>query len=113
MCGHFSRAAVERPIHVIPLGVDPDHFNPRIARYPLTGMYTFLSIFEWGERKMPELLLKAFNDEFRSDEAVVLICKTLNADPEVDVRAQITALGLDRMGGRIHFSALRRNLIER
>jgi len=33
-----------------------------------------------------------------------LICKTLNADPEVDVRAQIASLGLDLAGGRIHFS---------
>ncbi len=100
----FLDSGVNRPIHVMPLGVDPDYFNPRIVRYPLTGVYTFLSIFEWGERKMPELLLKAFNDEFRSNEGVLLICKTLNVDPQVDVRAQIAALGLDHRGGRIHFS---------
>jgi len=100
----FLESGVNRPIHRIPLGVDPNYFNPRMVRYPLTGVYTFLSIFEWGERKTPELLLKAFNDEFRSNEAVLLICKTLNVDPEVDVRAQIAALGLDLAGGRIHFS---------
>jgi GT2 family glycosyltransferase len=100
----FLESGVNRPIHVIPLGVDPNYFNPRIARYPVSGVYTFLSIFEWGERKMPELLLKAFNDEFRSSEAVLLIVKTLNEDPEVDVRAQIAAFGLDSAGGRIHFS---------
>ena len=100
----FVESGVNRPIHRIPLGVDPNYFNPRMVRYPLTGVYTFLSIFEWGERKTPELLLKAFNDEFRSNEAVLLICKTLNVDPEVDVRAQIAALGLDLAGGRIHFS---------
>src|SRR6266404_4934910 len=100
----FVESGVDRPIHVIPLGVDPGHFNPRIVRYPLTGVYAFLSIFEWGERKMPELLLRAFNDEFRSDESVILICKTLNADPGVDVHAQIGALGLDPLGGRIHLS---------
>ena len=100
----FLESGVQRPIHVIPLGVDPDYFNPRILRDPLIGVYTFLSIFEWGERKMPHLLLKAFNDEFRSGEAVVLLCKTVNADPAVDVRAQVAALGLDPQGGRIHFS---------
>ena len=100
----FRSSGVTRPIHVIPLGVDPDYFNPRMLRYPITGVYTFLSIFEWGERKMPELLLKAFNDEFRATEPVLLVCKTLNIDPDVDVRAQIGALGLDSMGGRIHFS---------
>jgi GT2 family glycosyltransferase len=100
----FRESGVKRPIHVIPLGVDPDHFNPRIVQYPLTGVYAFLSIFEWGERKMPELLLKAFNDEFRCDERVVLICKTLNVDAGVDVHAQIAALGLHPLGGRIHLS---------
>jgi GT2 family glycosyltransferase/glycosyltransferase involved in cell wall biosynthesis len=100
----FLDSGVDRPIHIIPLGVDPNYFNPRMVRYSLTGLYTFLSIFEWGERKMPQLLLKAFNDEFRANEAVVLICKTLNADAEVDVRSQIGTLGLDPQGGRIHFS---------
>jgi hypothetical protein len=100
----FLDSGVERPIYVIPLGVDPNYFNPKIQRYPVTGVYTFLSIFEWGERKMPELLLKAFNDEFRSDEAVILICKTKNGDLRADVRAEVAALGLEPTGGRIHFS---------
>ncbi|HEX4228023.1 MAG TPA: glycosyltransferase [Bryobacteraceae bacterium] len=100
----FLDSGVSRPIYVIPLGVDPDYFNAGILRYPLTGVYTFLSIFEWGERKMPELLLRAFNDEFRSDEAVALICKTNNEDLRVDVRAAIANLGLEPTGGRIHFS---------
>jgi hypothetical protein len=53
---------------------------------------------------MPDLLLKAFNDEFRSDEPVVLLCKVLNVDPGVDVRAEVAALALDPNGGSIHFS---------
>jgi glycosyltransferase involved in cell wall biosynthesis len=53
---------------------------------------------------MPELLLKAFSDEFRSHEAVVLLCKTMNSDGAVDVGAQVAKLGLDPRGGRIHFS---------
>ena len=100
----FRDSGVERPIRVIPLGVDPEYFNPKILCHPLVGVYTFLSVFEWGERKMPELLLKAFNDEFRSSEPVVLLCKVLNVDTNVDVRAQVAALGLDPKGGKIHFS---------
>ncbi len=100
----FLDSGVTRPIHIIPLGVDPNYFNPGIAGHPLTGAYTFLSIFEWGERKMPELLLRAFNDEFRSDEPVVLVCKVLNVDPGVNVRDQVAALGLEARGGRIHLS---------
>ena len=100
----FLESGVASPIHVIPLGVDPDHFNPNISNHPLTGVYTFLSIFEWGERKAPEILLKAFNDEFQSHEPVILLCKALNVDPSVDVRGQIAALDLKAKGGRIHFS---------
>ena len=49
--GTFRESGVTRPIHVVPLGVDPDHFSPAIAGTPLAGVSTFLSIFEWGERK--------------------------------------------------------------
>jgi hypothetical protein len=100
----FLNSGVRSPIHVIPLGVDPDHFNPRILNHPLTGVYTFLSIFEWGERKAPEILLQAFNDEFQSSEQVILVCKTMNIDPSVDVRGHIAALDLKPNGGRIHLS---------
>lgn len=100
----FKASGVEKPIHVIPLGVDPDHFNPQIVQHPLAGVYTFLSIFEWGERKAPEILLRAFNEEFRADEPVILLAKTLNVDPGIEVEREIANLGLDPNGGRIHFS---------
>jgi hypothetical protein len=61
-------------------------------------------VFEWGERKAPEIMLKAFNDEFSANEPVVLICKTLNNDPGVDISSQVEELRLRRSGGRIVFS---------
>ena len=100
----FRASGINKPIHVIPLGVDPDYFNPGIARRPLTGVYTFLSVFEWGERKAPELLLRAFNEEFRADERVILLAKVINVDPGVDVEREIANLGLDPAGGRVHLS---------
>ena len=100
----FRASGVTRPIFVMPLGFDPDHFNPRIARRTLPGVYTFLSSFEWGERKAPELLLRAFNQEFRAAEPVILLVKSSNLDPTLDVRHQIASLELDPRGGRIHFS---------
>ncbi len=102
--GTFRESGVIKPIHVIPLGVDPDHFNPSIAGQPLSGVYTFLSIFEWGERKSPGLLLRAFNQEFRADEPVILLAKVMNADPGVDVHREVANLQLDPRGGRIHLS---------
>lgn len=98
------RSGVERPIHVVPLGVDVDHFHPAIAAYPNPrGEFVFLASFEWGERKAPELTLRAFNDTFRHDEPVVLVCKVINRDPSINFRKQVAALRLRANGGRIAF----------
>ena len=97
----FRESGVKRPIRVMPLGVDPNYFHPRIKSYPVEEAFVFLSIFEWGERKAPELLLKAFNDEFSAKEDVVLVVKTFNRDPGVDVQQQIRDLNLRSSGGQI------------
>jgi GT2 family glycosyltransferase len=100
----FRASGVTRPLHVIPLGVDTNYFNPRLSRHSIPGLYSFLSVFEWGERKAPEVLLRAFNQEFTTDEPVILIVKSSNVDPGVDPAIEISGLGLDPKGGRIHFS---------
>jgi GT2 family glycosyltransferase len=100
----FRRSGVERPIHVMPLGVNPAYFNPGIKGFPIRGPFTFLSLFEWGERKAPKLLLKAFNDEFGANEDAVLICKTFNSDAMINIPNQVKSYGLREDGGRIIFS---------
>lgn len=100
----FRRSGVTRPLHVIPLGIDPDHFNPQITGYPLSGTFTFLSVFEWGERKAPEILLRAFNDEFDAAEPVVLVCRVLNRDGAVDVAHDVERMNLNKYGGRVVIS---------
>jgi glycosyltransferase involved in cell wall biosynthesis len=101
----FRRSGVTAPLRVMPLGlIDTNYFNPKIKGYPLGEDYTFLSIFEWGERKAPEALLKAFNCAFRHDEPVVLLCKYSNSDLGVSPQKIIESLQLDPRGGRIVFS---------
>jgi glycosyltransferase involved in cell wall biosynthesis len=98
------RCGVTRPVHVIPLGIDPDHYHPGIRRVPNpSGDFVFLANFEWGERKAPEVLLRVFNETFRASEQVVLVCKTLNRSAAVDVPNEIRSLGLSDRGGRIYF----------
>jgi glycosyltransferase involved in cell wall biosynthesis len=97
----FLNSGVKTPIHIIPLGVDPAYFSPAIVGFKPKSSYTFLSVFEWGERKAPEILIKAFSDEFKASEDVVLICKANNFDPSVDIKAQINKLNLRANGGRI------------
>ena len=100
----FRRSGLDRPIRVMPLGVDTDHFHPGIRghRNP-DGDFVFLANFEWGERKAPEILLETFNRCFRRDEPVALVCKVINRDGSVSVQARIKALRLRAEGGRIAF----------
>lgn len=99
----FQASGVTRPIYIMPLGVDINYFNPLIKSYPLSDEYKFLTVFEWGERKAPELLLRAFNDTFKASEPVVLICKANCTDPSVDYAKAIRDLRLSEKGGRIEF----------
>ncbi|HXO19900.1 MAG TPA: glycosyltransferase [Thermoanaerobaculia bacterium] len=100
----FLRSGLERPIHVMPLGVDVRYFHPGIVSYPNpAGEYLFFSSFEWGERKEPWLLLKTFNDEFSASEPVRLLCKIINRDPEVRVKEEIRRLCLKPSGGKISY----------
>lgn len=100
----FRRSGVVKPIRQVPLGlIDTNYFNPNIYAYPIDD-FTFLSVFEWGERKAPDVLIKAFNEAFRAEEPVVLICKYVNSDPGVVPRKIVEDLHLDPNGGRIVFS---------
>lgn len=100
----FRRSGVTKPIKIVPLGlIDTHYFNEEIRSYPMED-FTFLSIFEWGERKAPEVLIRAFNQTFRADDPVVLICKYVNGDPGVVPTKIIEGLNLDPNGGRIVFS---------
>lgn len=101
----FRRSGVTRPIQIMPLGlININYFNPFITSYPISGVFTFISIFEWGERKAPEILLRAFNLAFRKDEPVVLICKYTCSDPGIHPQQLIKALNLDPDGGNIVYS---------
>jgi len=98
------RCGLRKPVHVIHLGVDPNYFHPGVAAWPNpAGEFVFLSLFEWGERKEPWLLLKAFNEEFSAREPVRLLCKIMNRDPQVKLKEEIRCLRLRESGGRISY----------
>ncbi len=92
----FSSSGVKRPICKIPLGVDTDYFHPDIKPYRRFSRFTFLSLFEWGERKAPEILIKAFNEEFSASDDVVLVIACSNWDPAVSIKAALDRLNLRR-----------------
>ncbi|HEX5855919.1 MAG TPA: glycosyltransferase [Thermoanaerobaculia bacterium] len=100
----FVASGLTAPVYVMPLGVDIDHFHPRITGFPNPqGDFVFLASFEWGERKRADMILKVFNQTFRRAEPVILVCKVINVNKPTDVGRQIEALGLSHTGGRIAF----------
>jgi GT2 family glycosyltransferase len=100
----FLASGLARPVHVMPLGVDVSYFHPGCKAYPNpAGEFTFLALFEWGERKAPDLLLRAWNDEFSAREPARLLCKVMNRDPGVRVKEQIRRLRLRTDGGKISY----------
>ncbi|MFH0908291.1 MAG: glycosyltransferase [bacterium] len=90
----FEASGVKRPIHVIPLGINTDYYHPGIRGYRTSPRYTFLSVFEWGERKAPEMLLRAFARAFTDKDDVMLLLKVLNVDTSRSIRREIDALEL-------------------
>jgi glycosyltransferase involved in cell wall biosynthesis len=70
---------VSRPIMVMPLGVDIDRYSAKTPKYNFEGAlneFVFLSVFKWGYRKGYDILLKAYMDEFSSDDNVSLVLVT-------------------------------------
>lgn len=94
----FLNSGLEVPIRVMPLGVNPDYFNPEVRAFRPSQRYTFLSVFEWGERKAPEVLLRAYHRAFSRRDDVLLLLKIVNTDPGVDVHQQIATMGLPEDG---------------
>ena len=90
----FADTGVRVPIHAMPLGYDPIRFSTELPRQPVSGRYTFLSLFEWGARKGWDVLLRAYARAFSSRDDVLLVLRINNYDTRVDVAAQIASLRL-------------------
>ncbi|MDQ3643531.1 MAG: glycosyltransferase, partial [Actinomycetota bacterium] len=90
----FRNSGVRVPMRVMPLGIDVDYFHPGIKGFRPSSRFTFLSVFEWGERKGAELLLRAFAEEFDKADDVLLLVSVYNRDPSVDVYHEVDKLDL-------------------
>ncbi len=74
----FRRAGVqEHKLLRMQEGEDTNFFHPENPpfRIPGTRGFNFLSVFQWTQRKAPDVLLKAFLTEFKEDEDVTLILR--------------------------------------
>ncbi|HMA29315.1 MAG TPA: glycosyltransferase [Thermoanaerobaculia bacterium] len=94
----FAACGVTRPVRVMPLGYDPLRFRPDLPAPRASERFTFLSVFEWGERKAPETLLRAFSSAFTAKDDVLLLLRVNNFDGHVKVHDQIEELKLPKDG---------------
>src|SRR5580704_5960620 len=77
-CETFAVAGVSpKRLHALPEGVNTSVFRPGLEPFPIAQRrgFNFLSIFEWIQRKGPDVLLRAYLSEFKADEDVALILK--------------------------------------
>ena len=68
-------------VHLVPLGVDAELFNPAGPTYPLETKATVRLLYVGGliPRKGTDLLLRAFTEEFGADDDVALVVKCFGA----------------------------------
>lgn len=87
----FARGGVEEnKLRVMPEGIDTELFRPGLSPLPIPERrgFAFLSVFDFQQRKGPDILLRAFANEFRADEDVTLILKITKINhPALDVEA--------------------------
>jgi glycosyltransferase involved in cell wall biosynthesis len=73
---YYERCGVDVPIYIVPHCIDIDSFDNVPENNLFPNKFTFLSVFQWIERKNPIGLLKAYFTEFNAEDDVVLIIKT-------------------------------------
>ena len=72
-------AGINRPVHVVPHGVDVAKFRPGAPPLALhtrlEGVFRFGANFDWTARKNPEALLRAYFTAFGPGDEVALVLK--------------------------------------
>jgi len=77
----FKWNNVITPIIIVPYGINPEIYYPRVPKEDKesSSEFTFLSVNSWtlkeNDRKGTDLLIKAFDEEFKNDKNVKLMLK--------------------------------------
>lgn len=89
----FRDSGVEKPIFVVPLGIDTTRFIPTFLPmvYHFEHKFRFISVAWWQQRKRWDLLTLAFAEEFGNEKDVGMIYKTMTAQEEGQAIDQIQA----------------------
>jgi glycosyltransferase involved in cell wall biosynthesis len=73
----FLDAGVQVPVVQVPGGVDGNVYHPDHPKLDIPGVRgtVFLSVFEWSDRKAPDVLLGAWADAFTPGDDVTLLLR--------------------------------------
>lgn len=74
----FRNSGITPPIYLAPHGADTKTFKASNKPFPLNvkDKFNFLSVFQWQHRKGPDILLRAYWEEFSPKDKVNLIIKS-------------------------------------
>lgn len=107
-CETFARAGVSpHRLRAMPEGIDTTAFRPGLEPLPIPERrgFTFLSVFEWIQRKGADILLRAYLNEFSPEEDVTLLLKTYaRPDRSEDLLPRIAYFVERQMGMRLEDS---------
>lgn len=83
VCSEWAKTIIldqipDKPVHVVPLGVDLDIFSHVGNTYSKERPVRFLAAGKWEYRKGHDVVLKAFTDTFLETDNVQLYCMTQN-----------------------------------
>lgn len=73
----IENAGIDKPIHIVPMGVNHEIFNP-INVQPVDNGYIFLTIGKWEKRKAHDTIIHCFNKAFSQSDNVQLWLATSN-----------------------------------
>lgn len=75
-------SGIKTRVDVLPNSIDLSIFNPQVPKLNISGLrgFNFYSVFPFGDRKAPDILLKAYFQEFKEDEDVSLTIHSLSME---------------------------------
>lgn len=87
----FQTSGVDVPIHLVPHGIDTKKYHPDVRPLTIhnTKGFTFLSVFQWTPRKGPNILMRAFFEEFSEKDDVCLLLRAFRSNSSYSEQAII------------------------
>ena len=116
----FKKNGVRPNVLVMPLGVETSRYHSGIEPMKINdlGKFRFLSVFKWGYRKGYDILLKAYMEEFSSQDDVSLIlvsrCDTDNNPNRIAEDFKAIRMGIDKADEDLpHISLYDKKILEK